>query len=73
VNTWKIAGNDCVESPDNGQLSAVFLSKITKCKKFSFNKYLFSGTLYHVFTLKIQLKDADNAFKGINAKNYQPL
>jgi hypothetical protein len=38
MNARKIAGYDCVESPDNSQLSAVFLGKITKGKKFSFNK-----------------------------------
>jgi len=38
MNAWKITGNYCVESPDNGQLAAVFLRKITKGKKFNFDK-----------------------------------
>jgi hypothetical protein len=38
VNAWEIAGNDSVESAHNYQFSAVFLGKITKCKKFNFNK-----------------------------------
>lgn len=37
MDTWKIAGNDGVERSDNSQLAAVFLGKITKCKKLNFN------------------------------------
>ena len=37
MDAGEIAGNDSVESSDDSQLAAVFLSKITKCKKFNFN------------------------------------
>jgi len=37
MDARKIMRNDRVKSPDNCQLSAVFLSKIAKCKKFYFN------------------------------------
>jgi hypothetical protein len=37
MDAGKIPGNDCVESSDNCQFSAVFLGKITKCKKLDFN------------------------------------
>jgi hypothetical protein len=32
MDTWKIFGDYRVKSPDNSQLSAVFLCEITKCK-----------------------------------------
>jgi hypothetical protein len=38
MNAGKITGNDSIESPHNSQLAAAFLGKITKCKKFNFNK-----------------------------------
>ena len=38
MNARKITRNNCVESSDNCQFSAVFLGKIAKCKKFNFNR-----------------------------------
>jgi hypothetical protein len=72
MNTREIAGYDRVESAYNGQFPAVFLGKITKSKKFSFNIFprffMFFKPLYHVFTLKIHTHYADIS---INASNYR--
>ena len=61
MNAWKIAGNDRVESTYNGQLAAVFLRKIAKCKKFYFNNDTSLTALsplvpvYFINTVKISL------------------
>jgi hypothetical protein len=46
MDAGKIAGDDRVESSDNGQLASVFLGKIAKGKKLDFNNSTSISSVY---------------------------